>query len=84
MDERARGFPTGVTAGVIYLVAAVIVVAFLFGLTALGLPPVVATGGLVLLAVGFPVAVLLAVILRPEWLRAARHGAAALFTLYLR
>ena len=84
MDSTPRALPTGVTAGVLYLLAAAIIGSFLFALTAIGFPAVIANSAVALLAVGFPIAVLLAVILRPEWLRTARQAAAAAFSLSFR
>lgn len=76
--------PAAITVGAIYLVASGLVVSFLILLSSVGLPPILAATAFGLLAAGFPIAVLLAVILRPPWTRTAREAAAAALSLYFR
>ena len=84
MPTTPRPLPTGLTAGVLYLIAAGLLGTLLMASTSIGLPAVVATSGIAVLAVGFPIAVLVAVIVRPGWLRTVREATFALFHLSTR
>ena len=83
MNERDGAVSAGVTAAVMYLIFAGPALTFISGVSdMIGLPPVVYSGAFLFAAVGFPVAILLAVAFRPSWLRMARQGAAAVITLH--
>jgi len=84
MKEADDRVPAALTVGILYLMVAGVLVGFLFALTAVGLPAALPALMIGVLAAGFPVAVLLAVILRPRWTRTAREAGAAALSLYFR